>query len=152
MINYATKIIASGLGLGYSPVIPGTIGSLLGIAIFLLLKYFGLSLLVITVFTIVLFFIGVIVSTKAEKLFNKKDPSVIVIDEIVGALLFLSFIPLNFWYVIFGFIIYRIYDIIKPYPAKQAENLHSGWGIMLDDIFAGIYTIITVRIIYLMIH
>ncbi len=153
MKNFVIKLIATGLGLGYFPVASGTVGSLLGLVLF-----FGLSqisLLLTAVFTIILFFAGVATGTAGERLFAKKDPGVIVIDEIVGCLLYLLFSPdwhyfLGFlcpplWYIITGFIIFRLFDIIKPYPARHWQDLPGGWGIMLDDIIAGAYTVIVIH-------
>ena len=147
MKSFFVKFAATGLGLGYSPIIPGTIGSLLGILIFFILIQFNVPLLISGCIIAALFFLGVITATKAEKIFNKKDPGTIVIDEVVGCLVYLYVIPLEIWCIILGFIIYRILDIIKPFPAGSAEELRGGWGIMLDDLIAGVYTGIIINII-----
>lgn len=153
------KIIASGLGLGYSPIASGTVGSVLGVLIFIgLIQIFpqnNLSGFIInSIIVTILFFIGVFVSNSAEKLYSKKDPGEIVIDEIVGCLVFLLFSPgwqtifgfncPRIWYIIVGFLIFRIFDIIKPFPAYQSQQLPGGWGIMVDDLIAGIYTVIVI--------
>lgn len=126
------KTIATGFGLGYSPIIPGTIGSFLGfLSLFIPYPLF---------ISIVLFFIGVAISTEVEKLFPQNDPPQIVIDEIVGCMVFLSFVPHKKWYIIVGFVLYRLLDIIKPFPAFRLQQLPGGWGIMLDDLIVGLYT------------
>lgn len=140
MKSFLVKLIATALGLGYSPIIPGTIGSLLGIVIFLALIQSGLPPLVSIFIIIGLFFLGVIISTKAEEIFHRKDSPKIVIDEVLGCLIYLYLVPFQIWYIIIGFIIYRILDIIKPFPAGKLEKLHGGWGIMADDVVAGVYT------------
>lgn len=147
MKNLFVKIIATGFGLGYTPIISGTIGSLLGILLFYIMLLFEVPVFISVFILILLFFLGLITSTKAEKIFNKKDPRQIVIDEVVGCLLYVLLIPYNIWYIILGFIIYRFLDIIKPYPANWVQRLHGGWGIMLDDIVAGLYTGVIIRII-----
>jgi len=81
-----------------------------------------------------------------EKQTGKKDDQRIVIDEFVGMLITFYFVKPNFAYLIIGFILFRLYDIYKPYPIKKIQNLPSGWGIMLDDILAGVYARIVLHI------
>jgi len=140
MKNFIVKLIATGLGLGYSPVIPGTIGSLLGVAIFLVMKYLCHSLVCPVFIIVILFFIGVMTGTETEKLVGKKDPHLIVIDEVVGAIIFLYMVPFKLLYIITGFVIFRILDIVKPPPAWQSQRLSGGLGIMVDDLIVGLYT------------
>lgn len=150
--------IATAFGLGYLPKAPGTWGSLGGIFIYALtLFYFPLSAnaganiaflerakwaawtgLPIT---IVIALAGVWCATRAAEFSGKKDPQFVVIDEVSGqhlAYLF-SLSPLNWKYLLLGFILFRVFDIWKPFPARQAESLPGGWGIMADDWIAGIY-------------
>ncbi len=86
-----------------------------------------------------LFFLGVFASTRAAEIWRIKDPHPIVIDEIVGMWIALLFVPPGVAYFVAAFLLFRLFDIIKPTPARQAELLKGGWGIMLDDVFAGIY-------------
>lgn len=144
--NFIIKLIATGFGLGYSPIIPGTLGSLLGVFIFFLLFKLRLSLLTWIIICIFLFFIGVLTATQAERLFSKKDCRKIVIDEIVGCIIFLLFIPHTKWCIIIGFIIYRFLDIVKPFPANRSQALIGGWGITIDDLIVAIYTVIVINI------
>ena len=136
--DFWIKFIASGIGTGYAPIIPGTFGTLLGIAVFMSLSQFPRWLFFITLLGITA--IGIWTSDKAEKLYQKKDPSYIVIDEVIGLLFTMLFLPFQVKYVLIAFIVFRIMDVIKPYPAKQWQELHGGIGIVIDDIVAGIYS------------
>ena len=82
-----------------------------------------------------------------EKLLNKKDPGCVVIDEVAGMLLALSFMPYDFRIIFLGFIIFRILDTLKPYPAARLQNMHGAVGVMGDDLVAGIYTNIVLQVI-----
>ena len=133
-----SKIISSFFGAGYFPVAPGTLTSLV---VILAYKFylFRLSWSLYLLILFLLFFIGVYASTKVESESRKKDPRKIVIDEACGQLLVL-FRMGNAWFpILSGFLLFRIFDIIKPYPIKKVETLPSGWGIMMDDIVAAIY-------------
>lgn len=129
--------IATVFSLGYSPIAPGTVGSLAGLALCLLLH--GNNILYIITFFI-LFFAGVISAGKVEKETATEDPSFVVIDEFACIFLAFLFIPITLPTVIAGFIIYRVIDIIKVPPLGRLEDIKGGWGIMLDDLMAGIYT------------
>jgi len=129
---------------GYVPFAPGTFTSL----VVLLIIYFICISNAVFLFSIavILFFIGVFVSSILEKEWGK-DPSKVVIDEAVGILLSLLFLPKT--YLIWGiaFLIFRFFDIAKPYPLKKLEKLRGGWGIMMDDVVAGVYTSVLMNII-----
>lgn len=130
--------IATGGGAGYSPWAPGTAGSLVGILPALLLSHVGLwgGLGLIVAVTLV----GVWASALAERHFVRKDASPIVIDEIAGQMITLWLVPLSVGYVVAGFLLFRIFDIFKPFPARQLQDrLPGGWGVMMDDVAAGIY-------------
>lgn len=144
LYNFTIKAIATGFGSGYSPIAPGTAGAFVGVILFLALIKLNLSPIFWVVFILFLFAAGVLTSTLAEKLFGKKDPHPIVIDEIAGCF-FLLFIPLAKWYIIVAFIIYRILDILKPFPAYRSQKLPGGWGIMVDDIIVGVYTVVIIK-------
>lgn len=135
-IPFAARIIATGLFTGYFPKVPGTAGSALALAIFLFSgigdSYLFIPLIIFT------FFIGVLTSSILEKSLGS-DPSVVVIDEIVGMWISLLFLPSNLIIIISAFLLFRIFDIVKPFPCRKAEKLKLGWGIMLDDVVAGIY-------------
>lgn len=133
-----SKIISSFFGAGYFPVAPGTLTSLV---VILAYKFylFRLSWSLYLLILFLLFFIGVYASTKVESESRKKDPRKIVIDEACGQLLVLFRMGDAWFPILFGFLLFRIFDIAKPYPIKKVETLPSGWGIMMDDIVAAIF-------------
>jgi phosphatidylglycerophosphatase A len=90
--------------------------------------------------------VGVWVAGVVEKESSKKDPSVVVVDEVAGMLLSLYLIPLSWTGLIVGFFVFRLFDIVKPYPCRRVEKLHGGVGIMADDLIAGVYTNIVLRL------
>jgi phosphatidylglycerophosphatase A len=137
MPKFLTRIISTFCYVGYFPLIPGTAGSLVGLGIYFLLKNNLLSYILVL---LVLLVLGFWASTEAEKAFNKKDPSRVVIDEVCGMLLSLLFVPYDIKLVIIGFFIFRLLDTLKPFPVGRLERIPGGLGIMLDDIAAGIYT------------
>jgi phosphatidylglycerophosphatase A len=137
--DFWIKCIASACGAGYAPIVPGTFGTLAAVPLFYLIAIYG-NRWILGLAAIVLFGIGVWVSTKAEILYGRKDPSKVVIDEVMGFLVAMLFLPFQVKYVLISFVVFRIMDIVKPWPAQQIQVLHGGWGIMLDDLFAGIYS------------
>ena len=138
------KFITSFFYLGHSPFMPGTMGSLGGLLVYFLVKnnelLYGFSIMF-------LFFLGVIFSGEAEKIYRRKDARMIVIDEACGMLLSLFIVPFNMFIVIIGFFLFRIFDILKPPPAKELEKLTGSLGVMFDDIVAAIYTNTILQII-----
>ena len=136
-------IIASGFGSGFSPFAPGTAGALVAVIIWTVLFYvipFNI-LLVVTSLLIVLFTAAGIWS--ADKLESEwgKDPSKVVVDEMVGVWIALLAVPVgNVWYILFDFLLFRFFDIFKPLGIRKMEQLEGGIGVMADDILAGIYS------------
>ena len=136
-------IIASGFGSGFSPFAPGTAGALVAVIIWTVLFYvipFNI-LLVVTSLLIVLFTAAGIWS--ADKLESEwgKDPSKVVVDEMVGVWIALLAVPVgNVWYILFAFLLFRFFDIFKPLGFRKMEQLEGGIGVMADDILAGIYS------------
>ena len=151
-------------GVGYLPLAPGTWGSLVGIAIYLLLRYLvfhpylaplfggsealGSNPFLIFVFqsalvllVIVISIAGVWAATRVERLSGRKDASIVVIDEVAGQL-FTFFIVLDYLaagWIVLGFILFRFFDIVKPFPARQIEAMAGGIGVVGDDLIAGLY-------------
>jgi phosphatidylglycerophosphatase A len=139
------KLISTFFFAGYFPLAPGTLGSLitLGIIWFLIPSFFYILLPV----SLGLFFISVWSATKGEEIFGK-DGRQIVIDEVTGMAISLVFVPKGTrWYVI-AFLLFRLFDIVKPPPAREAEKLKGGWGVTLDDVVAGVYANVTLHVIY----
>lgn len=122
---------------GYLPHAPGTWGTAAALLFLMLLKPSMPLHAAIAVLTVL---IGVASSHKAEKAFNKKDSGHIVIDEFAGYLVSTAFLPASWGYLFSAFILFRVFDILKPPPAKRLERLPGGWGVMVDDVAAGIYT------------
>lgn len=130
---------------GYFPIAPGTVGSAAGL-LFYLLVWWAQSPVFETGLVVVLFAAGVWAGTTAERYFGGIDPGPIVIDEVVGMLITLAFIPVGWSGALAGFVLFRIYDVLKPYPAGRFERLHGGLGVMADDAMAAVYANISLRI------
>ncbi|MEK7851904.1 MAG: phosphatidylglycerophosphatase A [Deltaproteobacteria bacterium] len=127
---------------GYSPIAPGTAGSLLGVVLYV--PFSGLSPFYYILFLLFGSLLSIKVAGEAERLFGKKDCQIIVIDEVVGVFFTMFFLPPTWTYLIAGFFIFRFFDITKPFPARWIDsNLKGGTGIVLDDIVAGIYSNLT---------
>lgn len=170
--DYVALAIAT-CGVGYFPIAPGTLGALVGIAVFLpvywtVWKVFpglplseknlshpdrliaaihnsaGNRISALLILVTVVSLVGVWAASRAEKISQKKDPSIVVIDEVAGqmiALLSVVWFPI-WWSVLSAFLLFRLFDIWKPYPVRRLEALESGLGIMADDVLAGVYALI----------
>jgi len=169
LMDYLALSIAT-CGVGYLPLAPGTWGSLVGIGVYALVRgllmkvffgvaaahnfnllhiYYGvIAFELVVVFAIAL--AGTWAASRTERLSSRKDPGKVVIDEVVGQ--FIALIPVPFslgaawWAAILAFILFRFFDIVKPYPARKLESLHEGLGIMADDVVAGGYAAIVVAV------
>ena len=130
--------IATGAYSGYLPTAPGTWGSAVGVLIWLCIG--RMDLLPFLAIVTLLFFVGIISGGAAEKILDRADPRPVVIDEIVGQLITLTAAPFHPVPIIMGFLFFRFFDILKPFPANWIDkHLHGGLGIMLDDIVAALY-------------
>lgn len=162
--DYVALAIAT-CGVGYFPIAPGTMGSLVGVGIYLLLRRIALKYIfavmdqrsvipeyqemgasfglicVLLVATIAISMVGIWAASRAERLLGRKDPGAVVIDEVVGQLITFAFVPYSLAApaIAVGFVLFRAFDIIKPYPIRRLEGLQSGLGIVADDILAGLY-------------
>ena len=132
--------LASGFGIGWIPVAPGTFGSLLGVGIVGLLAAARMPQTWYVVMAVAVFFLGVPCCRKAAEAKGVKDPGWIVLDEIAAILFVFVTVPFTLVTAILGFVLFRIFDISKPYPIRLLEKLPHGWGIMTDDVAAGFYT------------
>ncbi len=162
--SFLTRLIATGLFIGYTPWASGTFGSLLGCAVAFIPAFE--NPLVSIPLILIGFLAGVVTSAKiaaaeghrltkiaaATKAFfqpephREPDPSIVVIDEVVGQWISFFLLPLNLPTVVVSFVLFRLFDVLKPPPASQVENIPNGWGIMLDDVIAGIYANIGTRL------
>jgi phosphatidylglycerophosphatase A len=169
----ATDALALALatcGVGYLPLAPGTWGSAVGVALYLIfqlatLRVYALmqgrgwdaatlyllrtNLLLVIISGITL--AGIWAATRAETLMGRKDPGAVVIDEVAGQLIAYTFVPAvtSIWITLAGFILFRLFDIWKPYPVRRMETLESGLGIMGDDVLAGIYAALVLSLLWL---
>jgi len=142
--KFTFKTLSTFFYIGYLPFMPGTFASIVGVFLFYLIKDNSVMHIL---FTLTLIILGFLVAGKAEEIFQRKDARCIVIDEVAGMLLSLTFIQHDLKLVIIAFIIFRILDALKPYPAGPLQNLKGSLGIMSDDIVAGLYTNIILQVI-----
>ena len=131
------KLLATGFGSGLSPVAPGTIGTLVGISVCL----FSLPLIwpLRFLFVIVISALAVFISGRAEMIYSKKDDQRIVIDEIAGFQVAMLPVAITGLHLCLAFVLFRIFDIWKPFPVSKLQDLPGGWGVVMDDVGAGIY-------------
>jgi phosphatidylglycerophosphatase A len=124
--------------IGFAPLAPGTVGSAAGVALFYLAQASGLpwvqAALIVTLFTA-----GVWAASVAEEALGRTDPGPVVIDEVVGILITLAWIPVTPLGALTGFLIFRVLDVVKPWPSRQFEAMHGGLGVMADDAMAAVY-------------
>ena len=139
--------IASGCWVGFLPKAPGTWGSLFALAPWLLIKDlpFALYLLVL----VVTFILGFYAAGAAEKILDRPDAGPIVIDEILGMFLTLTLAPNHPFAWLLGFLFFRLFDIVKPVPVSWFDQrVHGGIGIMMDDVIAGIYALVSLQLVW----
>ena len=148
--DYLALAIAT-FGVGYLPLMPGTFGSLVGVGMFLLLARTNMPLVaVVVVLILTVTFAGIWAGSRIERLSGRKDPGKVVVDEVAGQLI--ALFPLTLFprwstvAVILSFILFRFFDIVKPYPANRLQELDGGMGIMFDDLVAGVYGAVVVSI------
>jgi phosphatidylglycerophosphatase A len=142
------KLLASGLGTGYSPVASGTAGSALAAVIFWYLfpRTGPVSALIVLVTLIA----SVPVSTAAEKLYGKKDDGRIVIDEVVGFWISVLWLPVSLKIVVSAFLLFRVLDVVKPFFVRKVQSWPGGWGIVADDFFAGLITNLILQLVVIL--
>jgi phosphatidylglycerophosphatase A len=147
------RMAATAAGLGYLPLMPGTFGSLAGVALYALAIMAAArwsasascgraaGLWIAATITLLVSGVGVWAAGREERASGRKDPQHVVIDEVSGQLItfIVALAPLNWKYCVAGFILFRAFDIAKPFPVRQAESFPGGWGIMADDWLAGVY-------------
>ncbi len=146
--DYLALSIAT-CGVGYLPLAPGTFGSLIGVGIFWLLV--RANPLVIVAAILAVTFAGIWAGSRVEQVSGRKDPGKVVVDEVAGQMI--ALFPLTLFArwstvaVILSFILFRFFDIVKPYPANRLQDLDGGMGIMFDDLVAGVYAALVVSIV-----
>lgn len=145
MLSPLATIVATGFGAGYSPIAPGTAGSLVGLALFWPLSRLPGEAQAVALAAV--FFAGVAASTDLARRLGAHDPGLVVVDEVAGMWASLLLVPWSAGSAIVGFLLFRVMDVVKPYPARALESLPRGWGIMADDLMAGLYANLTLRIL-----
>jgi len=156
-------------GVGYLPIAPGTYGSMVGVLIYLAaewsIAYVGISVFnlsrrseqldawihaAILVAFLLFSLLGIWAAGRSTELFGNKDPQQAVVDEVIGQLIVFLFIPfgLDWYYLLAGFLLFRLFDIWKPYPIDSLQNLPAGLGVCADDILAGVYGGVCLAIMY----
>jgi phosphatidylglycerophosphatase A len=149
------KIIASGFGTGYVPIAPGTAGSILGILLFYLINQFEIylgwgwdtTLLVNAGIILFVTLIGVNSIKNVHQVWGH-DASAIVIDEIVGVWIAVFAMPHEWKYYLIALILFRFFDIAKPLFIRRLDKMYTNWSVMLDDILAGVYSLIVIQVLY----
>ncbi|MFH0771532.1 MAG: phosphatidylglycerophosphatase A [Candidatus Omnitrophota bacterium] len=146
-VKTVIRILSTFFYLGYAPLMPGTIGSMGGLIFYFIVKdppalYFScLAGLILIEFFVV---------SEAEKIFGKADSARIVIDEAAGMMTALLFIPQKTVFILTAFAAFRLFDITKPFPIKRLEKIASPWGVILDDIAAGLYANFTTQLVFIL--
>jgi phosphatidylglycerophosphatase A len=143
-VTRVAVFIATVAYVGYFPIAPGTVGSAAGLLVYGLV-WWSQSPIVEVGLIVALFAIGVWAGTTSERYFGGIDPGPIVLDEVVGMLITLAFIPVGLSGAIAGFFLFRLFDVLKPFPAARLEHLHGGLGVMADDAMAAVYANLSLR-------
>jgi phosphatidylglycerophosphatase A len=130
--------------IGYAPVAPGTFGSAAGLIVYAAVRSTGSTAVELTAI-VILFAIGIWSGTEAEHHFGGVDPGAVVMDEVVGMLITLALLPVNWVGALVGFALFRVFDVFKPWPAARFERLPGGLGVMADDGMAAIYANLVLR-------
>ena len=146
MVKRIVIFLATGCYVGYSPLVPGTTGTLAAIPIYFFLS--RLSPLYYMIILLASIYVAIWASDRAEVLLQSRDCRHIVIDEMVGFIVAMFMIPRTLSYILLGFFLFRALDIIKPFPIRALEEgLRGGYGVVLDDIVAGIYTNLIIHVL-----
>lgn len=143
-LNFLEKFLGSGFYTGYIPFASGSFGSLAGLLIYLIPGFENLFIIIPSI--LIFSLLGIKIGNKFELVYGK-DPKECTIDEVVGMWISLLFLPKEWEFLVISFIVWRLMDIIKPFPANKLELLQGGMGIMLDDIVAGLYTAIIMNLL-----
>jgi phosphatidylglycerophosphatase A len=134
-------LIASVGGAGYSPLAPGTAGSLVTLVALWVIPFTRVTL---TATLIVVTLAGIWAASRVERVLGVKDPGMIVIDEVAGMLLSVLLLPRTVPVLLVAFLLFRVFDIWKPFPAGASQALAGGFGVMVDDLIAGVYALVLI--------
>lgn len=145
ILDAGARLLATGIGSGHAPVAPGTAGSAVGLLLFWPLA--SLSFPVQLAACLAVFGLGAVAATQVARDTGMEDPGLVVVDEIVGMWVTLVGQPLGVFTAAAGFVLFRVMDVVKPWPARDLERLPGGWGIMADDVAAGLYAHLLLRVV-----
>lgn len=147
----STRIATVGL-VGYFPIVPGTAGSAVGVVLIVVLHRLRAHQWAscVAILSAVIYVLGVWAAGRAEKTFGVTDPGHVVIDEVAGQCLTFILQPAGGWmWLVGGFVLFRVFDVLKPFPSRRSEHLPGGWGIMTDDMVAGGYSAVALLLVRL---
>ena len=142
-LDLLARLIATVFGSGYSALAPGTVGSAVGVLLFWPMATAAWPWQAAA--SVILFVVGSLAAGRVARQVDRKDPSIVVVDEVVGQWVALTALPFTPFTAGLGFLLFRVMDIVKPWPARDLEGVPGGWGIMADDVAAGIYANLVVR-------
>lgn len=146
MTRRVALAVATALGSGLFPIAPGTVGSAAGLAVWWACHAIvPMGLPAELALVGVLLVVGAWAATEAERALGTTDPGPVVIDEVMGICVTLLGAPLTWPVLVAGFLLFRVFDVVKPPPARRLEHAPAGWGIMLDDLAAGVYAWLVLR-------
>jgi len=131
-------------GVGHAPIAPGTVASALTAVVLWLVPFGSVGLVA---FVVVVTLGGTWAAQEAERLLGGKDPGAIVIDEVAGMAIAVLTLPLSVGVIAAAFLLFRVFDIVKPYPANALQRLRGGVGVMIDDVVAGLYALAVLRVL-----
>jgi phosphatidylglycerophosphatase A len=144
-VSRSALVVATGLGSGYAPIAPGTAGSLVGLLLFWPLAHRPAPQVLAA--TAVLTLLAVLAAHHVARILGRKDPGLVVVDEVAGQWVSLLFLPFTVLTATLAFFLFRLMDVLKPWPARDLERLPGGWGIVADDVMAGVYANLLLRAI-----
>ncbi len=162
-LDVIALLVATGLGVGFIPFGPGTWGSALGLLmVYGAVEKYGSNVLLlqnlIIALSIVTAAIGIWAGTRAEKILDRKDAGQVVIDEVCGQVMSFAFLAPYLarlgshwrWWMVVGFVLFRLFDMFKPYPINKLQDLQGGFGVMMDDVLAGVYAAAALSLLLIM--
>ncbi len=143
-VDVLARLVATAFGSGYSPFAPGTAGSAVGVLLFWPLAGLGWTCQLAACLAVLA--AGIAAASRVATLVGRKDPGLVVVDEVVGQWITLLGMPFTLPVTLAGFVLFRVMDVVKPWPARDLERLPGGWGIMADDVAAGVYAWLLLRV------
>ena len=142
--DFLARVLATAFGSGYAPIAPGTAGSAVGLLLFWPLAPLAWPWQLAA--CVLVFFVGVAAGGRVARNLGVEDPGLVVIDEVAGQWITLTALPFTPAVALAGFLLFRLMDVVKPWPARDLERLPGGWGIMADDAAAGLYAQLVLRV------